>query len=193
MGALDAFFGFAEGGRTGEVYLFSAWPPPDLAPFGWEQAGTPPLLRLPPGVALPPAPPELRVERVRDAAGARAWEAVAVRGYPFAECEPVAPGALVDERVLRDPRLRLWVGWVGDLPVCASAAFVAAGLSAVTMVVTVPAMRGRGYGAAISATAAESEPGLPALLTASDLGAPGYERLGFRRVGRFSVWSRFRP
>lgn len=190
--ALDAFYGFGEGTAAGEVLLFSGWPTPDLVPHGWRLEGHPPLHLLPPGRTQPLAPPGLRIEAVTDAVGLRAFEDVGVRGYPLLELQPLTPGALIDERVLVDRRLRMWVGWDGDRPVGVAAAFVEHGISDVTLVVTLPEARRRGFGEALTWRAALAEAGLPAMLLSSDPGRPVYERMGFLPLFRFTLWSRER-
>jgi len=58
-------------------------------------------------------------------------------------------------------------------------------------VATLPEARGRGYGAALTATAALSQPDLPSALIASDDGRGVYERLGFLPISRFTLWAGF--
>ena len=60
----------------------------------------------------------------------------------------------------------------------------------VSFVATQPHARRRGYGAALTWQATLAEPSLPAILEASDDGRPVYERMGYRQVGRMSVWER---
>jgi hypothetical protein len=76
---LDAVEGFFDGQGSGEAYLWSAWPTPDLRQRGWVLEGHPPLLLRPPGGSPPPppVPPGLRVERVTGVDGLRDWERVA--------------------------------------------------------------------------------------------------------------------
>jgi GNAT superfamily N-acetyltransferase len=189
---LDDFFGFGRDDRSGEVVLISAWPTPDLRPRGWTLMGHPPLHLLPAGATAPAPPAELRFEQVQDEAALREWEAVAVAGYPMPDLEPVLPGALYDERVLGDERLRLWVGrWEGK-PIAVSGAFVADGINDVVFVATLPEARGRGYGAALTWQAALTEPGLPAMLLSSEPGRPLYDRMGFLPLFRFTLWVRGR-
>jgi hypothetical protein len=96
------------GPGSGDVFLWSAWPTPDLRRRGWELEGHPPLLLRPASGPLPPAG-ELEVRRVTDAAALATWERVAVEGYPLEDLAPWRPGVLFDQRVLATP-LRLWVG-----------------------------------------------------------------------------------
>ena len=53
MAALDDFYDFASGERTGAVYLFSPWPSPDLRPSGWTLVDYQPLMLRPAGGELP--------------------------------------------------------------------------------------------------------------------------------------------
>jgi hypothetical protein len=77
------------------------------------------------------------------AAGARV-----VRGDEFAAADLGRPAAmhnaatlLLGERVLGDERLRLWVGYEGDRPVCIGTLFVAFGVAAFSLGVTLPEAR----------------------------------------------------
>ncbi len=188
LAELDAFF--AAGAGSGRVELWSLWPTPDLRPFGWELDGYPPVMLRPPGGGARPAPPELRVERVLDAAGLAAWEATLVEGFPF---EELAGGpAMFDERVLADGRLRLYLGLVDGRPVATSGTMIDAGVSGVLGVATLPGVRGRGYGEALTWAATMAEPALPAVLVASDDGRGVYERMGYTALLRATLWHRER-
>ena len=116
-----------------------------------------------------------------------------MHGFESTTLEAAGPGAVVGAGVLADGRCRFWVGWEGERPVCAASAFGEAGIVDVTIVVTVPEARRRGYGAAVTWRATRAEPGLPALLLATDEGRPVYERMGYLPMFRFAVWSRERP
>ena len=69
LAAIDAFFGFEDPSRMGEVLLVSAWPTGDLRPNGWQLMGHPPLHLLPHGGNPPPSPMGLDIDEVRDRAG----------------------------------------------------------------------------------------------------------------------------
>jgi hypothetical protein len=192
---MAAVEGFVDGHGSGEVYLWSAWPTPDLRPRGWVLEGHPPLLLRTPGGGQPvaPAPPGLRVERVTEVGGLRDWERVAVDGFPYRDLQPYRPGVLLDERVLADRRLRLWVGYEGDRPVCIGTLFVAAGVASFSLGVTLPSARRRGYWAAMAGVRLADQPDLPAVGVFSDLSRPSAEALGFLPLTRFTLWHRPRP
>ena len=193
LAALDDFYGFETGAASGTVYLFSPWPTPDLRPHGWALLDYLPLMLRPAGGTAPPPPPGLRIEEVRDEERLRAFEAAIVRGFALPDVEAQGPGAAFSTDTLADDRQRLWVGWEGDRPVVAAAAFVAAGITDVTLVATVPEARRRGYGAALTWLATLADPALPALLLATEEGRPVYERMDYMPLFRFALWSRDRP
>ena len=143
-----------------------------------------------PGLALdlnamgddPPRPAELTIETVIDEAGLRDWTAVWGFGAPpdvrqrwFEVWSALGLG--------RDLPWRFYVGrWNGEA-VATIKVFYAAGIAAVHHVVTLPAHRRRGIATALTRHAArvsiERGYGV-AVLTASPMGLPIYERIGFR-------------
>jgi hypothetical protein len=102
-------------------------------------------------------------------------------------------GELLDERVLDEERLRLWVGYEGGRPVCIGSLFVDAGVASFSLGVTLPEARRRGYWAAMAGVRLVDAPGLPAVGVFSDMSRPGAEALGFLPVTRFTLWHRPRP
>jgi hypothetical protein len=60
----------------------------------------------------------------------------------------------------------------------------------VEFVAVLPDARGKGAGAAVTAAATTAFDGQPAALIASDDGQPVYERLGYLRLERWTVWLR---
>jgi hypothetical protein len=193
LAEIAAFFAFADPSGLGEVLLVSAWPTGDLRPAGWNLMGHPPLHLLPTGAVPRSAPPGLDVKEARDVAALQAWERVAIEGYPLDDLADAPPGSVASESWLEEPRLRLWVGWMGNRPVSASSAWTEHGITNVTLVATVPDARGRGYGEAITWHAARADPSLPSMLISSDIGRPIYERMGFLPLQRMTLWHRTRP
>lgn len=185
---LDRFYGEAGGGPW---HLGSVWPTPDLAPFGYNLYGHAPLMVRLPGATVPPAPPELHLVEVTDGTTLAAYESVLIDGFPLPELQPVTVGSMFDPGVLGQ-RYRLWVGYVGDQPVSCASAYLDSGVVGVYFVATRPEARRHGYGAAVTARAAQVDPALPAVLQASELGRPMYERVGFTTVSNFTIWQKER-
>jgi hypothetical protein len=174
----------------GELLLWSAWPTPDLSSLGWDRVGHPPLLLLPPRLEpVPPPPSWLRVEPVEDARRLADWERVAVEGYPFTSSQPVRPGVLVDDRLLRDPGFHAWVGYDGGTPVTIGTSYIAHGCHVFALGVTLPTHRGRGAWQAMAHRRLAAFPQLPALSLFSDMSRPPAERIGFLALSRWTVWS----
>jgi len=190
MRALDAHYGFPSGTRTGRVLIFSAWPTPDLAEFGWSLLGTAPLMLRPAGGDLPKRDSGLRIEPVRDETTLRDAESVTVRGFGIRDPEPSQPGGLFGPALLPEDRMRMWVGYDGHTPVTTAAAFVSDGITNIVNVATIPEARGKGFGTAVTWHATLAEPALPTLLIASEQGRPVYERMGYRTIRHFQLWSR---
>lgn len=187
--ALDEIEAFYASGH-GDVQLWSPWPTPDLRDRGWWLEGHPPMLLRP---ALGPtevaAPHELRIRRVTDATGVDEWCRVAVEGFPLDDVAPYHSGDLLDERILRDDRWRLFVGSTDDGPVSIGTLFVAHGLGNFFLAVTRPGARGRGYYGAMSRQRIAACPDLPLAAVFSDMSRPVAEsRLGFLPITRFTLW-----
>ena len=170
--------------------LISPHAPPDLSGSGWVHVGHPPFMARVVGSGGAPVPPsELSIEEVADRPTLEVFERTLVDGYPMPDLQPYRWGGFYDERVLGGPT-RLWVGFVDGRPVATAAAHVAGGVNNVEMIATLDASRGRGYGAAVTWAATVADPSLPAILIASDLGRPVYERLGYVALTRWTIWLR---
>ena len=167
--------------------LWSAWPTPDPAPFGFQSVGKPPLMIRPAGVVETVLPAELHIEEVVDEAGMVMFERTFIQGYGLTSIQSLTSGSLFPGRSIRGP-LRCWVGFRRGEPVTVAAACAYAGVVGVYCVATLPHARGRGYGAAITAVAAGIDPTSPVVLQASDSGYPVYRQLGFTVVARYDLW-----
>jgi ribosomal protein S18 acetylase RimI-like enzyme len=131
--------------------------------------------------SLPPAPPELVIRPVVDAAGFADFQTVS-------ETPPVFLPSLA---AALDPAVGLFVGYVEGRPVATSRLTCLGPIAEITGVSTVPAARRRGYATALTwaALAAARERGCEvATLTASAMGYPVYLRMGFRPVGLFRTY-----
>ncbi len=185
VGRLRSFYD-----ATGDgPYLFdSAWPTPDLRPHGFLLMGHPPLMVRPPGSALPPPHPDLRVVRVTGPEHAADLERTLIDGYPAPMLAPFREVRIFTSGALTAPGWHHFVGYLGERAVAVGSSYVGDRLLRVENIATLPDARGRGLGLAITAATIAAAPGLPATLIASDLGRPIYERLGFTAMLRATYW-----
>jgi hypothetical protein len=138
-----------------------------------------------PGMLLDPiragaAPPaELVVREVRSEEDLVRYQETAFAGFGF----PATSGQLfLTAQLLEMPNVKLYLGLVGDRPACTSALCASGPVAGIYWVATLPELRGRGFGEAVtwSAVRGGSELGCRvASLQASDMGRPVYERMGF--------------
>lgn len=171
-------------GSGGAFTLFCPWPTelPGLAP-----AGHPPLMLRLPGGERPAPPPELEITVAGDRAGLEDYERVLVDGFPLEQLQPVRPGVALHPANLHVPGTRFVVGRVDGRPVSVATSIVGCGVNHVEFVATLPEARGRGYGAAVTWEATLAAPELPAMLVASDMGRPVYERMGYVALTRWTL------
>jgi GNAT superfamily N-acetyltransferase len=162
---------------------------PDLGALGWHLVGHPPLMVRPAGGTGPVAPAELTVVEVLDEVGLEVFERTLVDAYPDPQLQPYRFGTVHDGRILGGPT-HLFTGTVAGRPAATAGGHVAHGVNVVEFVSTMPAARGRGYGAALTWAASVVDPALPAVLFASDLGRPVYEALGYLACSRWTIWHR---
>jgi GNAT superfamily N-acetyltransferase len=82
-----------------------------------------------------------------------------------------------------------YVGWVNGKPVSIVATVVCGGAIGIYSLGTLPEQRSRGYGEALlRAAVRQCPPGLPLVLESTAAGYPLYRKLGFREVGKFTVY-----
>lgn len=176
--------------ETGLPFILHA-PRGAAAPAGVAKAldlalgGTLPCFAMEP-CPVPDPPAELRIERV-SRANIDAFRAATVSGYgmPAPIVDRFYPETLVDE-----PRIRALVGLVDGRPVATSVASRTDDTVGIYNVATAPEARGRGFGTAMTwHLLRDAEPGWTvAVLQASDMGRPIYERMGFTLVREFDEY-----
>jgi hypothetical protein len=137
---------------------------------------------------LPAPPPELRIVPVDDDATARDYEYALAYGYPAEQLQPVTKATVLRAGARTAPGWRHFVGYSDGKPVAAGSAYEDAQLVRIENIATLPEVRGRGYGRAITAAAIGVNPGKTTALVASDLGRPIYENLGFVAILRATYW-----
>ena len=175
--------------RPAPYFLLSPFPTPDLRPLGLELLGHPPLMVRFPAPRTKPEPAGVELREVRDADGLAVAERVLVEGYPMPELQPLTPGDLLAPGIL-DGSTRVWVAYVDGAPAAVACAHQHADANLVEYVAALPSARGRGAGAAVTWAATLADPGLPAVLVASDAGRPVYESMGYLALERWTAWLR---
>lgn len=160
--------------------LLSAWPIPAID--GMTLVGHPPFMVRPPGGAASTEPDGLVVREAASAADMADF-ARALEGYPAINTD-----VLGDERLLTVPGMTFFVGYADNEPVACSAAHVTDACVDVEYVAAHESVRGRGIGAALTWRATLADPTKPAVLIASDPGQPVYERMGYLRIQRMTMW-----
>jgi ribosomal protein S18 acetylase RimI-like enzyme len=186
--ALEPIAAFFDTGPDTPFLLDSAWPTPDLRPFGYALVGYPPLMVRPAGEPFRPVPPELRIERVDDDSTARDFEYAMVHGYPVPQLLPMRDITVMTPPARTASGWHHFVGYVDDEPVASGSGYVGDRLVHLDNIATLESVRGRGYGVALTAAAAGADPIKPAALIASELGGPVYRRMGFVSMLRYTYW-----
>lgn len=192
VATLEAFFAIGEAAPAATVYLFTVWPVPDLAPFGWACVEQMPLMLRPPGGSAPPTPPDLRIAEGQSVDDLHCFEQVMITGFPVPELQELPAGSAFGAPILDDERFRFWLGWHAGRPVTAAGAYVAHGLVNLAFLATLPQARGRGFGSALAWAATLAAPDLPAMVIASEDGQRLYARLGYQHVCDMPLWVRAR-
>jgi GNAT superfamily N-acetyltransferase len=144
-----------------------------------------------------PPPPGLEIRPVVDVEGLRHYLAV-IDALPMPEAAPPAIRAQTIAAVLAHtgPRLALepvplrYVGWLDGQAVATSRLSLAGGAAGIYAVDTLPEVRGRGIGRAMTLAALHAGRGAGyriATLQSSDIGYRIYRRIGFRDVFRYAL------
>jgi hypothetical protein len=170
-------------GPGGPFSLFCPWP---TSLPGFDVGGHPPLMLRPAGGDRPPPPPELDIRAARTREDLGDYEHVLVDGFPLEALQPWRPGIALHPANLHVPGTTFFVGRVDGGAVTAATSIVGGGVNHVEFVATVPDARGRGYGEAVTWAATLAAPELPAMLVATDMGRPVYERMGYVALLRWT-------
>lgn len=176
----------------GPFIVFAAWPTPDLRPFGFGLIGHPPMMARPASPVEIPAIPGFEIREVHDAPSAQDWEAVLVHGYPVPELQPFRPGCFLRDGALAAAGWTHYLGILDARPVATASAFVDDRHVHVELVSALGDVRGRGIGYAVTAAATATRTDRPAMLIASDLGKPTYDRMGYVSLLRYTLWLGYR-
>ncbi|MFJ9458078.1 GNAT family N-acetyltransferase [Kitasatospora sp. NPDC101447] len=170
---------------AGTAYVDDPFSSADLSDLGlglrnWQM---PIMLRLP----GPVAEPALDVIRVRGAGDLQAAEQVVIEGFDLDGFQPHRPGELFPAALIEQPGVDVFVASIDGTVAGACVSVVADGVGSHYWVATSSAFRSRGVGRAVMLGALAHMTDLPATLTASKLGRPLYESLGYT-VATPSTW-----
>lgn len=183
---LDRIMEFYADATDRLALLLSVWPLPDLSARGLHLAGHPMFVVRAPGRVTAPTRDGVEVRRVTTVEDLRVLERVAVEGYPIDEARDAAPGAVFPNAVL-DTGLSLRLGIVDGEAVSGAAAFDAHGVTNLCFAATLDAGRRRGVWSALVWARVDDAPDQPAVAFTSDDSRPGFVRMGFLPVLRFTL------
>lgn len=169
--------------------LLSIWPTPDLSVRGWSLVGHPAMvLRTPGAVVHGPAPGvEVRVATAPE--DFTTAERTVVAGYPFEEAQGLPAGSLFPP-ALKGTDLVVRLGVLDGETVAVGNVVVAHGLVNLCLGATLPSARRRGVWESLVWARVQEAPELPAVAYTSDDSRPGFLRMGFVPITRFTLWLR---
>ncbi|GAA4897086.1 ribosomal protein S18 acetylase RimI-like enzyme [Stackebrandtia albiflava] len=158
----------------------------DLSHLGMRHWQMPVMLRP----AGPAAAPTMDVTRVRDSADLYAAEQAVIAGFELARFEPHRPGEMFPPSLITQPGVDVFVARIDGEVAGACVTVVHEGYGSHYWVGTPPAFRSRGVGRAVMLGSLAHLARVPVTLTASRLGRPLYESLGFTAATPSTWWSR---
>jgi hypothetical protein len=141
-------------------------------------------------IAIRPNDTSLEIRPVEDDGAFADFVSVAAAsfGIPLDDAHFMFPPA-----ARQRPNVRYWVGYADGAPAACSSVLVLDEIAGINVIGTLEAYRGRGFGAAITWAAVNggADAGCRvAVLQASALGRPVYERMGFRAVTSYKTYLR---
>lgn len=186
--ALDVVQGFfADADHP--VTLLSIWPTPDLSERGWSLVGHPAVVVRGPGPVEHEPPPGVEVRVAVSDADRAAAERVTIEGYPMPEAQDLPAGALYPS-TLADRGITVRLALLDGEPAGIGNVHVGEGLVNLCLGATMPAARRRGVWQSLVWARVAEDPELPAVAYTSDDSRPGFIRMGFVPVTRFTLWAR---
>ncbi len=185
---LDEVDGFFEGVRRPWT-LLSMWPTPNLATVGWHLVGHPVLVVRGPGSTAHEPAPGVQVRPAASADDFATAEQVVVEGYPIPEAAGLGAGSLFPP-AFADSGLTIRLGLLDGEVVGVGNSHVGADVVNLCLGATLPAARRQGVWEALVWARLADAPELPAVAYTSDFSRPGFLRMGFLPVTRFTLWVR---
>jgi hypothetical protein len=151
----------------------------ELTAAGFVSGGSEPGMAVRVPELVPFDVPGLSLTRVGDDEALAVWEATLGQGFGEGEREARWVASVYRKLGYGDP-WRHYIGWLDGAPVATATVFLGAGVAGLYFVMTVPEVRRRGIGAAITYGALRDAGTEYAVLGSSPAGRSVYERLGFR-------------
>ncbi|MFI8324716.1 GNAT family N-acetyltransferase [Streptomyces sp. NPDC085529] len=145
-----------------------------------------PVMLRPPAPAGDPVPDVIRVERPEDL---REAERIVIEGFDLTDFTPHRPGELFPPALIEQPGVDVFVALRDGVPAGAGVSVVDDGVASHYWIATSPSFRSRGVGRAVMRGSLARLPDLPATLTASKLGRPLYESLGYTAAAPSTWWA----
>lgn len=185
---LDEVDGFFEGVDR-PTTLLSMWPTPNLATVGWHLVGHPVLVMRAPAPVPEETAPGVAVRAASGPDDFAAAERVVVEGYPIPEAADLPAGAILPPR-LEGSGLTVRLGLLDGEPVGIGNSHIGADVVNLCLGATLPSARRRGVWEALVWARVGDAPELAAVAYTSDLSRPGFLRMGFLPITRFTLWVR---
>ncbi|MEU1671192.1 GNAT family N-acetyltransferase [Streptomyces roseifaciens] len=173
------------GRSTGPVDAEDPFSTTDLSHLGMRNWQMPIMVR-PPG---PVAAPAMDVIRVRRTDELQTAEQIVIDGFELTRFAPHRPGELFPSALTEQPGVDVFLAVLDGEAVGAGVTVVHDGVGCHYWVSTSSAHRSRGVGRAVMLGSLAPMANLPVTLTASRLGRPLYESLGYTAVTESTWWS----
>ncbi|MEU0563593.1 GNAT family N-acetyltransferase [Dactylosporangium sp. NPDC006015] len=157
----------------------------DLTHLGMRTWQMPVMLRRP----GPVDGPAMEVIRARDEEDLHAAERAVIEGFELSRFEPYRGGELFPSALIEQPGVDVFVARLDGEVAGACVTVLDDGLGSHYWVGTPPKFRSRGVGRAVMLGSLAHLTGVPVTLTASRLGRPLYESLGFTVTSPSTWWS----
>jgi hypothetical protein len=168
--------------------LLSIWPTPDLTGRGWSLVGHPAFVARGPAPNDHTPPTDVEVRRATSPDDLAAAERIVIEGYPIDEAAGSPPGALFPPGLV-DRGVVVRLGLLDGEPVAMGNAHVGHGLVNLCLGATMPAARRRGVWQSLVWARVADAPDRPAVAYTSDYSRPGFIRMGFMTITRFTMWA----
>ncbi|MFE7602387.1 GNAT family N-acetyltransferase [Streptomyces sp. NPDC057494] len=172
-------------GAAGPVNAEDPFGSTDLSHLGMRNWQMPVMLRQPGPVDAP----ALEVIKVRKTEDLQAAERIVIEGFELNGFEPYRPGELFPPALIEQPGVDVFVALHEGVAAGAGVSVVDDGIGSHYWIGTSTAFRSRGVGRAVMLGALAPLADLPVTLTASKLGRPLYESLGYTVAAPSTWWA----